>query len=154
MSVFNRIFRTKAHISNVGICRYKPRSGVVPERGVEIQLRHVIRGRNFTIILPFSVMRELPQFWDESNRFSTDLMSGCNILLEIQKTTSYRQKKDQVEKKKKELELAGISTEKQRIGEAQLARAQKVLGERIRQQQKLREELSRKQKQMRKKGVL
>ena len=103
MSAFNRVFRTKARISKVGVCRYKPESGIVPERGVEIQLHHIVRGRNFSIILPLSVMKQLPEFWDESGRFSTDLLASCNISLEIQKRKQYKKKKAEIEKRKKEI---------------------------------------------------
>ena len=102
MSVFNRVFRTKANVSRVEICRYMPRHGMIPEKGVEIQLHHVVRGRNLPVILPLKIIRELPEFWDENNRFSKDLLLGCNILLEIQKTGNYNKKKAEIERRKRE----------------------------------------------------
>ena len=148
MSIFNRIFRTKSHISRVEICKYKLRYGLAPEEGVEIQIHHVVRGRNISIILPLSVMKQLPQFWDESNRFSRDLLSGCNILLEVQKPSLYTKKKADIEKKKKELAEIGV---KGRVGEAELAKAQKLLKERIGKEEKLKRELALKQMEIKKK---
>lgn len=147
MSIFNRIFRTKSNISRVEICRYKPRFGIAPQHGVEIQLHHIIRGRNLVVILPLNVVEQLPGFRDENNRFSKDLLSGCNFLLEIQKTASYNQKKADIERKKKELAKAGVNAGG-KVGEEQLAIAQDILSRRIKEEKRLREELAKKQRLM------
>ncbi len=149
MSIFNRIFRTRANISRVEICRYIPRHGLLSEKGVEIQLHHVVRGGNLPVILPLRVVKEIPGLWDENNRFSNELLSGCNLLLEIQKTSRYNRKRAEIKKRKKELAAAGIKSGGKR-GRRELARAQNILSRRIKKQQMLKKRLAEKQKMMKK----
>lgn len=149
MSIFNRIFRTKANVSRVEICRYMPRHGVIPERGVEIQLHHVVRGGNMAVILPLKVIKELPVFWDENNRFSNELLSGCNLLLEIQKTGRYTKKKAEIKKRKMMLAKSGVKGG----GKRELARAQKILSRDIKKKEKLKEDLAKRQKIMKRRGA-
>ncbi|MBW2989057.1 hypothetical protein KY358_01930 [Candidatus Woesearchaeota archaeon] len=112
--LFNRLFRTKARVSRVDFCRYKTRWNLVPGKGVEIQLHHIARGKNTAIILPFDLLKGLPEFQDENKRFSNELLSECNILLEIQKTSAYDRRKAYIEKKKKGLAGTGEDLEKKK----------------------------------------
>lgn len=108
MSVFNRLFRTKAKISKAEKCLYG--SNLWTKNGIELQLLHFgIKGKNFSIVIPIWAFDGIKEFQGPDGKTSLDLIQGCNVLFEIQSSSAYKANKRRLQVQSK---IPGIKNEK------------------------------------------
>jgi|TARA_B100002003_G_C14094175_1_gene526281 hypothetical protein len=147
MSVFNRLFRTKSNISKVELCRFKDPSTPFSEKGILLKLRHVFRGKNFPIIIPTWALQGMEEFYDANGKFSLEMVEGCNVLLEIQKSSTYGAKRRQVSSMKKKMGIKGEVVD-ERKARKEFGRKQEELKRKQKEAEKLKRQLEEQQKML------